>query len=174
MKKKISLAMLLTIVLFGCKTNKNLPTVSSLDLKKYMGTWYEIARFDHSFERNLTCVSATYSLKENGGVKVLNRGFNSKKIKWETATGKAKVPNNDKPGEIKVSFFGPFYGDYFVMKLDDEYQHVLVGSPTRDYLWVLSREKEMPQEIYTQYLEIATKNDFDVARLQKINQSCNQ
>jgi len=174
MIKKSAFLWVIVIVLFSCKTNKNLPTVSSLDLVKYMGTWYEIARFDHSFEKNLSCVSATYSIKQDGNIRVENKGYNSKKNKWKTAVGKAKVPNSDKPGEIKVSFFGPFYGDYFVMKLDKNYEHVLVGSPTRDYLWVLSRNKTMPPNIYEQYLKVATAKGFDVAKLQMIDQSCSK
>ncbi len=172
MLNKSAFVLLIAVMVFSCKTNKNLPTVSSLDLDKYVGTWYEIARFDHSFEKNLSCVSATYSIKPDGNIKVENKGFNNKKDKWKTAIGKAKVPNSDKPGEIKVSFFGPFYGDYFVMKLDKNYQHVLVGSPTRDYLWVLSRDKIMSDNVYKKYLEEAKSHGFDVSKLQMIDQSC--
>ena len=172
MKLKIILTITMLSLLFGCKTKSPLSTVDDVDLKKYMGKWYEIARFDHSFERNLKCVSATYSLQENGKVKVLNEGFNSKKEKWESANGIAKVPNSSKPGEIKVSFFRPFYGDYFVIKLDEEYKHVLVGSPTRDYLWVLSRSQSMDKETYNQYLIYAKENGFDVSKLELIPQDC--
>ncbi|MDA9066453.1 lipocalin family protein [Flavobacteriales bacterium] len=172
MLKKSVFLLFITLSVFSCKTNKSLSTVSTLDLEKYIGTWHEIARFDHSFERNLSCVSATYSIKPDGNIKVENKGFNTKKNKWKTAIGKAKVPNTDVPGEIKVSFFGPFYGDYFVMKLDANYKHVLVGSPTRDYLWILSRDKIMPDDVYGQYLEIAKSNGFDISKLQLIDQSC--
>ena len=158
--------------MFGCKTNKELATVSPVDLEQYKGTWYEIARFDHSFEKNLSCVSATYSIREDGKVKVLNKGYNTKKEKWSEANGIAKVPNPEVPGEIKVSFFRPFYGDYFVMKLDEDYKHVLVGSPTRDYLWVLSRTKTMSEETYAEYIAFAQEKGFDISRLMKIDQDC--
>ena len=158
--------------MFGCKTNKELATVSPVDLEQYKGTWYEIARFDHSFEKNLSCVSATYSIREDGKVKVLNKGYNTKKEKWSEANGIAKVPNPEVPGEIRVSFFRPFYGDYFVMKLDPDYNFVLVGSPTREYLWVLSRTKTMSEEIYAEYIAFAEEKGFDTSKLIKINQDC--
>ena len=158
--------------MFGCKTSKELATVSPVDLEQYKGTWYEIARFDHRFEKNLSCVSATYSIREDGKIDVLNKGYNTKKEKWQEANGIAKVPNTNVPGEIKVSFFKPFYGDYFVMKLDKEYNHVLVGSPTRDYLWVLSRTKTMTEEKYNEYVTFAKDKGFDTKRLMKIDQGC--
>ena len=97
---------------------------------------------------------------------------NTKKEKWETAKGIAKVPNSSKPGEIKVSFFRPFYGDYFVMKLDENYQHVLVGSPTRNYLWILSRNKSMDTEVYDNYLSFAKEKGFDTSLLSKVSNDC--
>lgn len=171
--KKIFFILIALAFMFGCKTKKGLETVSPVDLDKYKGTWYEIARFDHSFERNLSCVSATYTIRKDGKIDVLNKGYNSKKDKWSEANGIAKVPNANIPGEIKVSFFRPFYGDYFIMKLDEDYNHVLVGSPTREYLWVLSRSKKMNDEVYADYIAFAEKKGFDVSKLLKINQDCN-
>ncbi|MEN8927918.1 MAG: lipocalin family protein [Flavobacteriales bacterium] len=170
--KSITVLIISILLMVGCKAKKELATVSPLDLEQYRGTWYEIARFDHSFEKNLSCVSATYTIREDGKVDVLNKGYNTKKEKWSEANGIAKVPNAEKPGEIKVSFFRPFYGDYFVMKLDKDYKHVLVGSPTRKFLWVLSRTKTMSQEVYANYINFAEGKGFDTSKLMKVAQVC--
>ena len=173
MKFKTLYLSIITLMAFTlCSPKKELATVKPVDLNKYKGTWYEIARFDHSFERNLACVSATYTIREDGKIDVLNKGYNTKKEKWEEANGIAKVPNSDIPGEIKVSFFRPFYGDYFVMKLDSDYKHVLVGSPTRNYLWVLSRTKTMDKAVYDKYVAFAKEKGFDTSKLMRINQDC--
>lgn len=173
MKTKGFALIFFLLLMFGCKSKRELSTVDAVDLNKYKGTWYEIARFPNSFEKNLKCVTATYSLKENGGIKVVNKGYNTKKEKWEEANGNAKVSNPDKPGEISVSFFRPFYGDYFVIALDEDYQHVLVGSPTREYLWVLARTKTIEEKTYSNYLKIAKENEFDISLLEKTLHDCN-
>ena len=161
------------LLLVGCKQKKELSTENSVDLSMYKGTWYEIARLPNRFEKNLKCVTATYSIKENGGIKVLNKGYNTNKGKWEEAKGHAKVPNSNKPGEIKVSFFRPFYGDYYIISLDKYYQHVLVGSPSREYLWILARESSISEEVYNNYLNIAKAKKFDISKLEKTTQDCN-
>ena len=131
-----------------------MPPVTDFDLDRYLGTWYEIARLDHSFERGLTRVSAEYSLRPDGGVRVLNRGFNAAKNRWQEAEGRAYFVLDPNTAYLKVSFFGPFYGAYIVTELDPDYRHVLVSGPNHDYLWILAR---------TPHLE-ATVRDRLVAR----------
>lgn len=122
--------------------------VSDFELDRYLGTWYEIARLDHSFERGLSNVSATYSMREDGGVAVLNRGFDTEKGEWDEATGKAYFVGAEDIGQLKVSFFGPFYGGYNIVALDKaEYEYSLVVGPDRDYLWVLSRSPKLDPAI---------------------------
>ena len=123
-------------------------TVSGFELSRYLGTWYEIARLDHGFERGLSNVTATYSLRDDGGVKVINRGYNDEDQEWDEAEGKAYFVGDEDVGQLKVSFFGPFYGGYNVIELDKEgYQYSLVAGPDRSYLWILSRTPEMNPEV---------------------------
>ena len=131
---------------------ENVKVVESVNASKYLGTWYEIARLDHSFERGLEKVTATYSAKDDGGIKVLNRGFNVKKNEWKEAEGKAyfvDAPNANKTntGKLKVSFFGPFYGAYNIIALDANYQHVMICGPDKTYLWILSRTPQLAEPI---------------------------
>jgi apolipoprotein D and lipocalin family protein len=114
--------------------------VTGFELNRYLGTWYEIARLDHRFERGLTHITAEYSMRSDGGVQVINKGFNVDATEWDEATGKAYFTGDANVGQLKVSFFGPFYGGYNVIELDKvDYQYSLVAGPDRDYLWLLSR-----------------------------------
>lgn len=113
--------------------------VQGFDLSRYLGKWYEVARLDHSFERGLVDVSATYSMREDGGVKVVNRGINAETGEPKEAVGKAYFVGAENVGRLKVSFFGPFYGGYNIAKLTDDYSMVLVVGPTLDYAWILAR-----------------------------------
>ena len=122
--------------------------VSGFDLNRYLGTWYEIARLDHSFERGLSNVTATYSLRDDGGVKVVNRGYHAEDGEWDEAEGKAYFVGDEDVGQLKVSFFGPFYGGYNIFELDkDDYQFSMVAGPDRSYLWILSRTPELEPEV---------------------------
>ena len=142
-------------------------TVSELDIGKYLGTWYEIARYPHSFEKNLQGVTATYSLKKNGKIKVVNKGYkNTLQGKKSVAVGKAKRNKNGEPGQLKVSFFGPFYGDYYVLELDKEYQWALIGSKSDNFLWILSRTNVMDEEDYQFLIKRAKERGYDLTRLQ--------
>lgn len=149
-----------------------LHTVDNLDLARYQGTWYEIARLPNSFERNLESVTATYTIKQNGKIEVINQGFKygdkKKRIK-----GVAWVPSTDYPGRLKVRFFWPFSGDYYVIAIDEEYKYALVGSPGRKYLWILAKIPDIPEEIYKEYLSIATQERFNITELIKVDQSLN-
>ena len=144
-------------------------TVNRLDIRRYAGVWYEIARFPHRFEKDLQKVTATYSLLENGGIKVTNRGINGKG-KWKEVNGKAFVPDSAEPGKLKVQFFWPFRAPYWVHRIDEDYRFALVGGPGSDYLWVLCREKTMPEAIYQDYLKTAQELGYDISRLEMVQQ----
>lgn len=160
--------------LFSCKTPQDLPTVKEVNLQKYVGTWYEIARLPNRFEKGLTCITATYTLKENGEIGVLNQGYLLENVSEKSQDkGKAWVPNANYPGRLKVQFFWPFAGDYYIIHLDDDYQYVLVGSPNRKFLWVLSKNKQLDEAIYQKLLTIAKEQGFDISTMIKVNQDCN-
>ena len=145
--------------------------IENFDLNKYLGKWYEIARFQHPFEKNLEGVTATYSLKPSGMVNVQNAGyFKSLDGKYKTASGKAKFAGKKSTGHLKVSFFLFFYGDYYIMKLDKDYQWALVGGSTEDYLWILSRSPQLPEEVYEDLLSEARKRGYDLSKLHKVEQ----
>ncbi len=145
--------------------------VKHLDIEKYLGTWYEIARFDHKFERGLVGVTATYSMRDDGKIKVVNRGFKgSLEGKLSEAVGKAKIPNPDEPAKLKVSFFLFFYGDYYVMELDEDYQWAVIGSSSDKYLWILSRSPQMDEKIYSGILENLKNRGYDLTGLIKVPQ----
>ncbi|MCF7823490.1 MAG: lipocalin family protein [Candidatus Marinimicrobia bacterium] len=113
--------------------------VKNFELDKYLGTWYEIARLDHSFERGMSNVTAHYSLREDGRVKVLNKGYRDNKSVWKSATGIAKFTGEPTRGALRVSFFRPFYGGYNIVELDEDYSYALVAGDSEKYLWILSR-----------------------------------
>ena len=142
MKLRIVLAALAIVLTAGCTgVPDGVEVVDDFELERYLGTWYEIARLDHSFERGLENVTANYSLRDDGGVAVLNRGYDVKKGEWDDANGKAYFNDDPTVGRLKVSFFGPFYAGYNVIELDKEdYSYALVSGPDRDYLWVLARD----------------------------------
>jgi apolipoprotein D and lipocalin family protein len=156
------------IVTGGCQ-NKNseemkTSTVKELDLQRYLGTWYEIARFDHRFERGLVGVTATYSMREDGKIRVLNQGFkNTLDGELSVAEGKAKLTGE--PGKLKVSFFWIFYADYLVMELDENYQWALIGSTSDKYLWILSRTSKLDESTKNLILEKARNRGYDTSKL---------
>ncbi len=153
-------------LLSSCATKpKKAKVIDNFEVEKYLGTWYEIARFDFRFERNLNNVSAQYSLKSNGDVNVLNSGYDYEKNKWKKAVGKAKLRGSKNIAALKVSFLGPFYSGYNVVALDDNYQYALIVGKNLDYLWILSRTKDIPESVKTNYLEIAKAIGFDLSRL---------
>lgn len=140
--------------------------VQDFELERYLGRWYEIARLDHSFERGLSHVTAEYSLREDGGVTVVNRGFDAGKQRWNTAEGKAYFVGPPDVGQLKVSFFGPFYGAYNIIALDHlDYQWALVCGPDLEYLWLLSRSPQIPAALRETLLARAAAFGFDVDAL---------
>ena len=149
---------LLLIALPGC-TGKpdNVTAVTPFKLERYLGQWHEIARLDHRFERGLTDVTAHYSLREDGGLKVINRGFNAKDNAWRQAEGKAYFIGDSNTAALKVSFFGPFYGGYNVAKLSADYSVVLVIGPSTDYAWLLARSKTPDKALCDDYMAFAER-----------------
>ncbi len=144
---------------------KGANAVKSFNTQKYLGKWYEIARLDFRFERNLNNTTAEYSLRPDGKIKVLNRGYNYKTAKWKQSIGKAMSVGDPHEGKLKVSFFGPFYSAYNVIALDADYQYALIAGKNLDYLWLLSREKTMPEKIKEEYLIIARTAGYDTSKL---------
>ena len=145
--------------------------VENFDAQRYLGRWYEIARFDHRFERGLEKVTATYSTMDDGGIQVINRGYNRERGKWQQSVGKAYFTGDSHRAALKVSFFGPFYGGYNIIALDKDYQHALVCGPDRDYLWILSRTPTLPDAVKKQMVDIAAREGFAVEKLMWINQT---
>lgn len=158
---------LFSLCLAGCLgLPEGVNPVNEFELNKYLGKWYEIARLDHSFERGLSKVTAEYSLREDGGVKVVNRGFSVEKNKWDEAEGKAYFVSEQNVGHLKVSFFGPFYGSYIVFELDKEnYQYAFVAGPDTSYLWFLSRTPTVSKELFDQFVTRAKDLGFNTENL---------
>ena len=151
--------------LLGCSPkHPPLPTVEQVDLKQYAGTWYEIARFEHFFEEGCKNVSATYSLKEDGTIKVINRCEMIEDGEKKEAQGVAYATDASN-SKLKVSFFRPFYGDYWVIDLASDYSHALVGAPDREYLWILSRTKSIDIPTKERLLGTITSHGFDSSKL---------
>ncbi len=145
--------------------------VDNFEVNRYLGTWYEIARLDHRFERGLDHVTAHYSPRDDGGIAVLNRGFSAADQRWQQSLGKAYFLDAPEQGSLKVSFFGPFYGGYHVIDLDAQYGYALVAGPSRDYLWILSRTKTLPETTRAKLVQHAARLGFPVAQLIWVNQA---
>lgn len=157
----IGLSVAAALLLGGCTSvPEGVQPVRGFDLDRYLGTWYEIARLDHSFERGLTDVSATYSRRDDGGVRVLNRGWNPDKQAWKQAEGKAYFIGPADVASLKVSFFGPFYGGYHVFALDPDYRWAMLSGPSRDYFWILARTPELPDSVLQPLLAQARQAGF--------------
>ena len=140
--------------------------VSDFDKNKYLGKWYEVARLDNKFERGLSEVSAEYSVREDGGVKVLNRGYNEEKGEWKEAEGKAYFVDSDDVGHLKVSFFGPFYGSYVVFDLDKkDYQYAYITSYKKDLLWFLSRKPVVTEKERQRFIDRVRQDGFNADEL---------
>lgn len=145
---------------------KTVQPVNNFELDRYLGTWYEIARLDHSFERGLTRIQAEYSLRDDGGVRVLNKGYSVEKQAWQEAEGKAYFVESPDQGYLKVSFFGPFYGSYVVFGLDQEnYQYAFVSGPDTSYLWLLARTPQVAPEVLDAFKQAARERGFDTEEL---------
>ncbi|SON52920.1 lipocalin family protein [Vibrio tapetis] len=173
MKKSIVIA--LSLLLGGCLgMPQDVKPVNNFELNQYLGTWYEIARLDHSFERGLSNVTAEYRLKDDGGVTVINRGYSKEEGEWQQAEGKAYFVEQTDIGYLKVSFFGPFYGSYVVFELDEEqYQYAFVAGPNTDYLWLLSRTSEVDPDLVAKFMSMAKQRGFDTDQVILVDQGGN-
>ena len=158
------MATLLTALSASAQHNDiNRTTVKSIDIDRYMGRWYEIARFDHSFERDLEYCETFYSLQDDGTITVTNTGIKSRTERRKTSYGKAK--SGDAPGQLRVSFFWIFYSDYNILALDEDYEWALVGSKSPKYLWILSRTRRLDQTTKNEILDIAKSRGYDTSKL---------
>lgn len=171
MKKNILALLITPLVLAACLgMPAGVEPVEDFELDRYLGKWYEIARLDHSFERGMDRVTAQYSLKEDGTVRVLNRGFLTEKDAWKEAEGKARFVKEDDKGYLKVSFFGPFYGSYVVFELDKAgYEYAFISGPDTSYLWLLSRKPEVSQEVMDLFMTRAEELGFKLDDLIRVN-----
>lgn len=157
----------LLLLISGCTgIPDNVSPVSGFDVNRYLGKWYEIARLDHSFERGLEQVTAEYSLRDDGGIRVVNQGYDRANQRWKRAEGKAYFIGKSDVGRLKVSFFGPFYGGYNIIDLDRQsYRYALVSGPDTSYLWILARQPELDISITERLLEKASAFGFDTSRI---------
>lgn len=171
---KKTLLILFAMMLFSSANSQKTPSVvTSVDLNRYKGKWYEIARLPNYFERKLKCTSAEYTLREDGKITVVNAGnYITEPTKSTSAKGVAWIPDKNSPAKLKVQFFWPFSGDYWIMYLDKDYRYVLVGEPALKYLWILAREKQMDEPTYKMLLQKAVDNGYDVKSIIRVEQSC--
>jgi apolipoprotein D and lipocalin family protein len=169
------LILILTVMLSSNGRAQTGPeVVSAVDLNLYKGTWYEIARLPNSFEKNLKCTTANYTLRSDGRITVLNSGVKiNGPSKPKTAKGVAWIPDPKSPSKLNVRFFWPFSGDYWIMALDKDYTYALIGEPARKYLWILCRNRVMDDKVYSTLLDTAVKNGYDVSTIIKVAQDCN-
>jgi apolipoprotein D and lipocalin family protein len=170
--KKI-LILILIMISFKSFSQSRPSVVNSVDLNRYTGVWYEIARLPNPFEKNLKCITATYTLRDDGKITVLNKGHKiNDPEKENTAKGVAWVPDKNSPAKLKVQFFWPFSGNYWIIHLDKDYKYVLVGDPSFKYMWILCRESKMDEETYKMLLDRAVLEGFDIKPIIKVEQDC--
>lgn len=161
----LAVATLWMVTSCSVKVPENISVVKDFDVKAYEGKWFEIARFDFKHEKDLKNVTANYTLNGDGSIQVVNKGYNYVKNKWEESKGKAKFNGSDKEGALKVSFFGPFYGGYNVVDMEPAYENVLIFGENTDYIWILSRNKSIPENVKDKFLKQAKDAGYDLNRL---------
>jgi len=165
--KRTIITFLLLFALPGCSSiPSGVQAVRDFDINRYQGRWYEIARLDHSFERGLSNVSATYTLRKDGGIDVLNKGFDKQSNQWKQIKGRAYFVKDKTVGRFKVTFFWPFYGGYNIIGLDKEnYSYAMICGPNRSYLWILAREKTLSKPVMDNLLKTAENLSFKTNNL---------
>ena len=166
-----SLAVLFLVSCGGTDKPDNITPVKPFNAQRYLGTWYEIARLDHKFERGLSHVTAEYRLRDDGGITVINKGYSKKESEWNTAEGKAYFVKGDTTGFLKVSFWGPFYSAYVIFELDNNYQYALISGANKEYFWILSRQPEMDDVLLNELIGKAQALGFDTTKLIKVDHS---
>ncbi|NHZ61425.1 lipocalin family protein [Massilia genomosp. 1] len=168
-----TLFVVMAFLLAGCVSKpQGIEPVANFDSARYLGKWYEIARLDHSFERGLSRVTADYSMRDDGGIKVINRGYNAEKKEWKQSEGKAYFVEQPDVGYLKVSFFGPFYGSYIVFDLErDNYGYSMISGPDKSYFWLLSRTPIMDEATKKRVVGQAQALGFDTSTLIYVDQS---
>ena len=173
MNRYFFIVLLAALSLFGCTGSpEGVYPVKTFQLPEYLGSWYEIVRLDHSFERGMSSVTATYSMRDDGGVKVLNKGFKEDSQEWGEAEGKAYFVDSSDVGHLKVSFFGPFFGSYIIFELDTlDYQYAFVSGMNTDYLWLLARTPAVSDELIEHFVKSASALGFDTEQLIFVDQS---
>jgi lipocalin len=172
---KESLSILFAIMIISSANSQKAPSVvSSVDITRYSGTWYEIARLPNPFERKLKCITATYSLRNDGRITVLNRGHKiTDPQKVSSITGVAWLPDKNITAKLKVQFFWPFSGNYWIMHLDNDYNYALIGDPSLKYLWILCRDKSIDETTYNMLLQKAKDNGYDITPVIRVEHDCN-
>lgn len=158
------------MALFACNNSSDLKTVEKIDLEKYQGKWYEIANYPTKFQKGCKCTTAEYSLTEKGYVEVVNTCFRDNKI--SNIKGKAFVVKNTNNTKLKVQFFWPFRGDYWIIDIADDYSYAVVSNPNKKYLWILSRAPVMDENLYSEILKKLENKGFDTLKLVKTEQTC--
>ena len=150
---------------------EGITAVKGFDVNRFAGTWYEIARLDHGFEKGMSHVTAEYSLEPDGDLKVINKGFDTKTGKWQVSEAKAKFIESPDVGRLKVSFFGPFYGSYNIIDLDDkDYTYAMVTGPSTRFFWILSRQKTLDNAVMQRLVQKAISLGFKLERLVYVDQ----
>ena len=168
------LLIVLVVFLSACvSVPDGIEPVKNFQSERYLGQWYEIARLDHSFERGLEQVTATYSMREDGGIKVNNRGYDTSSQQWKEAEGKAYFVGDNSEGHLKVSFFGPFYGSYVVFDLGNDYEYSLITSNSRSYFWLLSRTPVIDDNLQADLISKITSLGFNTNELIFVKQDLN-
>ena len=169
---RLLLTAALMLGLAGCTgLPDDIEPVGNFNKDRYLGTWYEIARLDHSFEEGLSQVTAEYTENDDGSIKVINRGYNQAEEEWQEAEGRAVFVGDSNTGHLKVSFFGPFYASYVVFGLDEDYSTAYITGYNRDYLWLMSRTPEVSDQILAEFKETARERGFDLDELIIVDQS---
>jgi apolipoprotein D and lipocalin family protein len=159
------------LVLAGCTgTPEGIEPVTGFDKDRYLGTWYEIARLDHSFEEGLSQVTAEYTENEDGSIRVINRGYNTETGQWEEAEGRAVFVGDRDVGHLKVSFYGPFYTSYVIFSVDERYTTAYVTGYSRDYLWLMARSPDVSDAVLERFKDIAGAKGFNVKELIEVEQ----
>jgi apolipoprotein D and lipocalin family protein len=165
--------LLTSVILKSCTAiPEGVKAVDGFEVNRFLGTWYEIARLDHRFERGLENISATYTQRKDGGLDVVNKGWNQEKHRWKEADGKAYFVDQPNKGRLKVSFLGPLYGGYNIIELDKKnYSYSVVTGPDKSYLWILSRTKQLPEPVLNKLINQVKKQGFTTNELIYVKQN---